>query len=447
MPAWPSSAAPPGRCHTPDMPRHFALSPSRILSASSNGTLIVTFTNPPVADFAVNWARLLHALGLRSLLGISARLRQDAEDAAEEAGATLFCADGPLMQANGQAGRWSEAVPVLEAAARLRLHVLISDADIGWMRDPRAYFAAALRAHPPLDFLLLTDRAFNGLNDTPLPTQPDGPDGAAGGRGARRSRAGRGGAELDLEPGFASSISYNIGVVYIYSHALARAVPMMRAWVAAVGGEAAGASPRLAAWDQEPINKQVLQRGMRPHERDGRLVRVLGAGAGGLAMGVLPMLQFTTAFSYFLLHGRREALGARPYCLHAIFAHGKEAARKRAIFRSQGLWIDPPAYYSRGRYLSLELSVPASMRAHGGFDLITSQLRQVHAAMRLASYLNRTLVLPRLRCGDLSMAYPCYAWYHRAMGYFGLNRDKVGARPASHQVPSPSSPALILTSG
>ena len=45
--------------------------------------------------------------------------------------------------------------------------------------------------------------------------------------------------------------------------------------------------------------------------------------------------------------------------------------------------------------------------------------------MRLASALNRTLVLPRLRCGEHAMAYPCYAWYHRAMGWFGFNFDKV----------------------
>ena len=33
----------------------------------------------------------------------------------------------------------------------------------------------------------------------------------------------------------------------------------------------------------------------------------------------------------------------------------------------------------------------------------------------LVCYLTFTLVLPRLRCGDAPMAYPCYAWYHRAM--------------------------------
>ena len=53
------------------------------------------------------------------------------------------------------------------------------------------------------------------------------------------------------------------------------------------------------------------------------------------------------------------------------------------------------------------------------------QLRQFEVAAQLAALLDRTLVLPRLRCGERTMAYPCYAWYHRAMAYFGLNFAKV----------------------
>ena len=66
-----------------------------------------------------------------------------------------------------------------------------------------------------------------------------------------------------------------------------------------------------------------------------------------------------------------------------------------------------------------------SLRAQGGFEILQAQLAQVRAALRLAALLNRTLVLPRLKCGERPLAYPCYAWYHRAMAYFGLNTDKV----------------------
>lgn len=73
----------------------------------------------------------------------------------------------------------------------------------------------------------------------------------------------------------------------------------------------------------------------------------------------------------------------------------------------------------------METVLAPSLRAAGGFDLIASQIHQVHQAYRLAALLNRTLVLPRLKCGERPMAYPCYAWYHRALAYFGINPDKV----------------------
>ena len=41
------------------------------------------------------------------------------------------------------------------------------------------------------------------------------------------------------------------------------------------------------------------------------------------------MLQFTTSFTYFMLGKRRQELGAQAYCVHAIFAHGKDVERKK----------------------------------------------------------------------------------------------------------------------
>ena len=41
------------------------------------------------------------------MVGMADRLGSRVEAGVEEAGGRLFCADGPLMQANGQAGRSS----------------------------------------------------------------------------------------------------------------------------------------------------------------------------------------------------------------------------------------------------------------------------------------------------------------------------------------------------
>ena len=400
-------------------------------------TLIVTFANPQHGAFALNWARLLDGLGLPSLVGTAARL--DVERELRAAGAGVFCADGPLMQANGQAGRWAEVAPLLGYG----VDVLLSDADVAWIRNPLPYFAAARRAHPAADLLMLTDRAFNNYATAPLPAAAarrprargggGGPGDRGGGReGARASLAG----DLDLEDAYDSSISYNIGVIYMYAgshhqrtgagannaNANASLASLFEAWVGAVRDDEHKGAGGLSVWDQAPINDRVLKRGMGRHPTDPALVSIFG---GRLAMGVLPMLQFTTSFTYFIHRARRESLGCRPYALHAIFAHGKDEPRKRMIFREEMLWHDPPEYYNTGSFLSYEPDAPPPhLQKEGGFELIVHQLRTFQSALALAAALGRALVLPSLRCGAAPMAYPCYAWYHRAYAHFGFNLGK-----------------------
>ena len=519
------------------LPPSYLLSFTAMKNAASNGTVFVTFTDNRLSPFAINWARQLHAIGLRSLVGTAELLGESAESALSAAGARIFCADRVgLMAANGQAGRWAEAQLVLRLARRLSLSVLLSDADIAWIRNPLSYFDAVRASHPGLDLLMMTDRAFNGYSSAPLKIQPATITPSHSGlHGLRRSKArsllaggaapssSPGGVDLELEPAYESSISYNIGVIWFCAHALVPLEEMLGRWVVAVGGGsgagvAAGrasgggtskiigtkfgggrrlsqlfgttrslwstsqpwsmpfaggrrlwgsSQPKLAIWDQEPINKLVLQRGLRKDSSDTRLARV---DSNRLSMGILPMLQFTTSFTFNMFRRRRAALGVSPpYCLHAIFAHGHEAERKMSIFREEGLWHDPPSYYDptlaapsssspppppppaaaenplkglltkrrrrsedetgppieHSNFLIAEPSIPPHLNKQGGFEVIMTQLRQIREAFKLAHLLNRTLILPRLRCGERSLAYPCYAWYHRSMAYFGLNTDKV----------------------
>ena len=57
--------------------------------------------------------------------------------------------------------------------------------------------------------------------------------------------------------------------------------------------------------------------------------------------------------------------------------------------------------------------------------MILGQLRRFEVALRVASLVNRTLIMPKLYCGNEAMAYPCYAWYHRATTSGGFRRDRV----------------------
>ena len=365
----------------------------------AHGSLVVTFTNRQAQDFALNWARQLHTIGVPSLVGTSDDLGRETIAEFRRTRAGLFCADGDQMLRNGQAGRWIELLPLLEYG----LGVMVSDSDIGWFRSPISYFASVRRAHPHVDLLLCSDYVGNGYSTKPL----------------------RGGADGDLDlDGWpqAKVSSINIGVLYAYPHANRSVGALIRAWSAAVveSSERGG----LAQWDQGPINQRVLRPGLNAHAADASLAVVGRGRAHEAALGILPMLQFSTAFTYFIHAVMRARAGAAAFSLHAIFSHGKSFERKVQILREAQLWHDPPSYYAEGRYLQLapDEEEPAAQAARhpddaaaGGVGLMTRQLARFYQGVRLARLLNRTLVLPRVRCGDAPMAYPCYGWYHRAM--------------------------------
>ena len=370
---------------------------SLTLAAGNSSVVHVTFASAMHrvdAALALNWAALLHAAGTRSLIGLASLPTRPIEQAATQVGATLFCADGDMMRQNGQAGRWAEAAKVLALAARLgSLSVLVSDADVGWVRNPAAYLAAASSAHPRAAFMLLTDRVTNDYSATRLPGRP---------------------SELELEPADSSGASFNIGIVFFCAHAMRALEAMVHRWVVAVGGGREVRLPfaraGLAAWDQGAINDAVLRLGLRTDTADTRLLLVDG---GRLSMGVLPMLQFANCLTYFVHRSQREVLGVKPFALHAVYAHGRSDVRKRAVLKEARLWrlrLPAPRDRAQQRYLTFTPVVSAAAAGAGGFALLLSQLDQVLDALRLSLLLNRTLVLPRLFCGDGLLSYPCAAW-------------------------------------
>jgi hypothetical protein len=191
----------------------------------------------------------------------------------------------------------------------------------------------AQRSHPAVDFLLCTDRVGNHYENAPLGVQPEEGEGrrlgvAVPGEAGLRRRARRAsnatagggprvGPELGLEDAMWAQISFNIGILFLYAHAHGTHGPFLDAWVQSVSVDKEGKPLRtLAPWDQEPINRVIKHRGtagvrgshFAAHATDRRLARVWG---GRLVMGVLPMLQFTTSFTFFIQRPHRDELGAR----------------------------------------------------------------------------------------------------------------------------------------
>jgi hypothetical protein len=221
--------------------------------------LFVTFTNFEQVVFAVNWARQLKVVGLRGLVGTPVELPPAHMHNIRAAGSSLFCANSELIRRNPQAGRWAEVAPLL----RFGLHVIISDSDVSWLRNPTAYFHEVRRKHPAVDFLLCTDRAYNGYNGAPLLAAP-------------HHSADLDPHDLDLEADgeFMAVPSYNIGIMVLYAHAAANLSAMIDVlWIDAVSrtvierGRKEPMRGGLSAWDQGPINKFVLHGRALPHDR------------------------------------------------------------------------------------------------------------------------------------------------------------------------------------
>ena len=403
-------------CHTPALRgRGLELRDAHVRRHTIANTVLVTFTDANLAKFAVSWARNLHSLGLPSLVGIAVRLGAAAERDLHRANSGLFCADSYLTRLNSAAGRWADLVPLLNFG----VDVLCSDADVGWLQSPLPYLRAAVDAHPRAELFLASDRASaQGWTTRALP--------------------GGGASHLDLEDAHVHRTpSLNTGIVVLRASTAANATlrAMLEAWASATHHSDKQSQPKsvktrceqkrigngasfcVTTWSQGPINDLVLKRGGGPRlEADQRLAKVWG---GRVVLGVLPGLQFTTALSYFVVARRGAASKAPVICVHAIFSHGRDSLRKVYILREAMTWHDDEAYYegrsTGGRFLRFEPSVPARLQDEGGFALVEYQVQQFHAAARLSRLLNRTIVLPRLRCGDRTLAFPCFAWFHRPM--------------------------------
>lgn len=112
---------------------------------------------------ALNWALHLRRLGVPPVLGVDgpmpARWGSAAEDAAwHEARPLLFRVRHTAEARNGLE-RWRLRWDGVAQLLALGVDVLMSDTDVVWLRDPRAYVRALVARHPLLDVLLGTDHA------------------------------------------------------------------------------------------------------------------------------------------------------------------------------------------------------------------------------------------------------------------------------------------------
>lgn len=235
----------------------------------------------------------------------------------------------------------------------------------------------------------------------------------------------RGGVDIGLEdPANCSPHSFNTGLSLWAGARRGRAAALLQAWLASM----APLVGNPLADDQAPLNA-VARNGstfcdLAASRSDGGSRRnasfalcgadrlLNGVGGGAACVGLLNVVQFANGFVYSTSRAH-EQHGVAPFLLHATYASDKVMK-----LREEGLFLDPPGHYD-GTFLTYDFVLPpaflgaveAAEIAGAGVDppdgthtwrshwhLVSFQLRELRAALAVATALGRTLMLPRIAC-------------------------------------------------
>lgn len=340
---------------------------------------------------------------------------------------------------------------VIHALLNANLHVLMSDVDVVWLRDPSEYFRSgqARRAHVAVS----SDCVFGfepGRPATDAFGQKPSPNNAEFNTGVLLLRPAKATMAL-VERWTASQLAL------MENHDMNDQTHFNKAVNDFGGREELGAYAAYA-WDDdadaelativfppggENNRQQSLtpdhalfpnehERGLRPRYYRTRADPNAAATSTGDASGVarvalLPTGLFSNGHTFFVSRVA-ERSGVSPFAVHNTYQYSGTAG-KIARFRENGLWaVDDAAYFgvtsederfdshddeqfgdAKRRFLLLTYDVPGALAdpapsvstPKGGtpvthVDLIRYQVNRVRDGLALASVLNRTLILPPL---------------------------------------------------
>lgn len=394
-----------------------------------NGTAWLAFGNAGVTEMLTNWLYHVCRLGLGRRLVVAAYdeelllfLRARRVPAYNYTGAlpSIHFRGTPfLFHRMG----FLKARTIREVLLTGR-HVLVSDSDVVWLRDPTAELlslaAAGANLAPATDCI-----SVEADNDkTPRP---------------------RTAYLCGHTPGSRDGAVFNTGIIFLA--AAPATVAFCERWA-----DTTLHLPQEQWWsdDQGVFNQLLTGRGTWPNKDTG-FYPVRAAGLGGqLIHGpdglVLAPLAAERFCSGHLVWMQQDARPRGCVAVHATFTEFGDAG-KRWRFLEAGLWGPlPPRYYSEGRYLTFEPPLPPkdpapcgehegwyragepfaqpcggeapahglgrkrwgdipadeaakrSLRLRQNVELMRRQLHALRDALALAFVLNRTLILPHFDC-------------------------------------------------
>ena len=169
----------------------------------------------------------------------------------------------------------------------------------------------------------------------------------------------------------------------------------------------------LDYWDQNCFN-DLIKRGGNTEHSESLIEGVSVCYNESLRCSYLSIQVAGNGHSYFIQGFRDDA-----FFVHATFVFSATAG-KRNRYREALLWRDSDNYYNSDRkYITIDLHIPplpfeiptvSAAWDEGNlnilFNVMNAQLNQIRSALALAMSLNRTLVMPRLRCVYDRVWYP-----------------------------------------
>ena len=360
--------------------------------------LFVTFATKSVEDFVVTWLESAERLGLSPLFvgALDEEMRafcerRDVPTMLLKGNSVLKNRGDAFIKAGSASFKKMGTVKTKFIQDLLEMGVapILTDADVVWLRDPRAYFRRGTYA--VADALVSTD-----CIDVPADKK-------------------------DVHG--CSHVNFNTGVLHFRPTEASKT--FVQAWKTKV------ATSTIAWMRDQPAFNLLTHEGVGGHALapavsvpedkrgvDGHRMVYYAANAT-LRLGVLPNWLFGSGHTYFVQwhHVTNPADGA-PYSVHLTYQYGdteKYAYGKRERMRQAGIWrSDPPEYYERGKFLVL--ADEGAQVAHEGPPTVGTDARAYRVAIRrhldedrlrrlatrnalaLAKALGRILVLPAARC-------------------------------------------------
>ncbi|XP_057448825.1 arabinosyltransferase XEG113-like [Lotus japonicus] len=341
--------------------KSFRLTKKLVQQRVKDNIIIVTFGNYAFMDFILTWVKQLNDLGVSNYL--VGAMDTELLEALYWKGVPVFDMGSHMSTVDvgwgsptfHKMGR--EKVILINSILPFGYELLMCDTDMVWLKNPLPYLAR----YPEADVLTSSDQVIPTVVDDRL--------------------------EVWQEVGAA----YNIGIFHWRPTESAK--KLAKEWI-----ELLLADDKI--WDQNGFN-DIVHRQLGPSvDEDSGLVY---AYDGNLKLGILPSSIFCSGHTYFV-QAMYQQLRLEPYAVHTTFQYaGTEGKRHR--LREAMLFRDPPEYYNPpGGFLSFKPSIPKSLLLNGNhtieshFTLINYQIKQIRAALAIASLLKRTLVMPPLWC-------------------------------------------------